>query len=368
MAARLRLAAAVERDDVTDDRRCDQPRFLTVRRQWRAGLRRGALTLAAAATLGAIAATVGGCSLFDPGPTRGEALDAEFLVLQAEGLRADGANDAAMLLLLDALEVNPRFTRGQIMLGQMARERGDLRTAERAFTVATTQEPENFDAQFGLGDVLLELGRSVEAVRAFLQAVRLRPDEQAARRGLAAAYLDLEEARPALPHAQRAVELDPNDPLARVNLGTALSLLGQHERAIEQYETAAELAEPTHALLINWANSLGVLGRFEEMAIIAASAIGIDETATAYERLGFARFKMREFNQAALHFRTAIDIDPRHHPALNGLGIIMLNRYLASDRQSDNLRLNGLSLLKRSLRVRPDQARITDLVSRFERG
>ncbi len=326
--------------------------------------------LATGSLTAAMAAACVGCeSLVDPGPSgRSERPEAAELVTQAEALREAGNDDAAVLLLLDALEINPTFTAGNLMLGDIARQRGDLRLAERAYGRAASEEPENFDAQYSYADVLAALGRTVEAIRAYLRAVQLRPDEQAARRDLAAAYLELDEARAALPHARRAVELKPNDPAARVSYGAALSLLGEHERAIDEYEVAAELARPTSDLLINWANSLGVLERFEEMSTIAAAAIAAEESAVAYERLGFARFKLNELDRAATHFRNAIELDPRHYPALNGLGIILLNDFLASGREADGLRVQGVSLLRRSLRERPDQPRIADLVSRFERG
>lgn len=331
--------------------------------------------LGATIVAGSLALLAPGCGLFDappPGPPGEQGgvdpRDATAAVATAERLFEKGEVEDAIFLLRDALEINPTFTPGYLSLGSMARRMGDLDAAERAFERATRVDPESYDAHYNHADVLLGLDRAVEAVRAYLEAVRLRPDAREARRGLAAAYLTLEEARQALPHARLAVELGPEDALARANYGAALSLVGQHEDAIAQYETAAELAQPTHDLLINWANSLGVLERYEEMAAVAVRARNAENTAVASERLAFANFKLGRMTDAAQGFRDALAADPSHYPALNGLGIILLNDFLASGREEQQLRTEALALLKRSLIIRSDQPRIAGLVSRFQSG
>jgi tetratricopeptide (TPR) repeat protein len=165
-----------------------------------------------------------------------------------------------------------------------------------------------------------------------------------------------------------------------------LSLVGEHREAIDQYERAAELYDEVPiGLLINWANSLGVLGRYEEMENTARFAVeraaggegegagGEDGAAAsrageAWERLGFALFRRGSYEEAGRAFRRAIELDARNAAALNGLGIVVLNAYVETDRRDEGLRIRGLNLLNRSLRIDPNQDRIVDLVARFRRG
>ena len=82
-------------------------------------------------------------------------------------------------------------------------------------------------------------------------------------------------------------------------------------------------------------------------------------------RSGFARFKQRDYTGATDAFRNSLELSPSHFPALNGLGVCLLNAYLMSDRTDDDARLEALRHLRRSLRINQRQPRIVELVSRF---
>jgi len=327
--------------------------------------------------IAAIGLTMGGCTWIsgdgDEGPNRAERQAARELattdpLTQAQEARERGDAEAALALLEEAIARNPELTVAHMEMGDLLRQEGDLPSAERAYGRAANLEPRNFDAQFNHADVLHALGRVVEAVRVYLRALAIRPNDAAANRGLAAAYL--EEQRPdwALDYAEQAVRSAPEDGTARANLGATYSLLDRHEEAIEQYETAAELMELTPDLLLNWANSLGAIERYTEMINTLDASIAIEPSATAYERLGFAYFKLRRYERATDMFRAALDLDQRHYPALNGLGVVLLNEYVQGGRKDDAIRIEALSLLRRSLRINSNQPAFIQLVSTYERG
>lgn len=305
--------------------------------------------------------------------TRAERLDsqgpdASAVLDEAQRARELGDTETALVLLEQAIARNPELTVAHLEMGNILREQGDLTSAERSFGRAANLEPRNFDAQFNHADVLHALGRVVDAVRVYLRALAIRPNDAAANRGLAAAYLEQERPDWALPYAEQAVRSDPQDGTARANLGATYSLLDRHEEAIQEYEIAAELMELTPDLLLNWANSLGAIERYTEMINTLDASISIRPSATAYERLGFAYFKLRRFEQATEMFRSALDLDQRHYPALNGLGVVLLNEYLQGGRQNDSLRIEALSLLRRSLRINSNQPTFIQLISTYERG
>lgn len=292
------------------------------------------------------------------------------LVNRAETvIQAGGTTEEALALLELAIEQNPELTVAHVRMGDVLLSSGRAAEAERSFRTAVRQDAQNFDAQFGLAESLAALGRVVESVRVYLRAVSLRPSDGGANAGLAAAYLELGEPAQSLPFARKAVESTPKSGSAWANLGAAHSLLGNHEDAVRAYESAAERMTLTPELLINWASSLGALMRYDEMATTLRAAININETAVARERLGYALFKMNALGEAEYEFRRSMELDDRHYPALNGLAVILLNRYLQSDSTQDAYRLEAIMLLRQSLQSEPDQPTFVELVRRFsQRG
>ncbi len=328
------------------------------------------------AVLASLIATSGGCAWISgesDTQTRAEREDAESfrateVVVDAQEARERGDDETALALLEQAIARNPELTVAHLEMGDILRKRGDLVSAERSFGRAANLEPRNFDAQFNHADVLHALGRIVDAIRVYLRALAIRPNDAEANRGLAAAYLEQDRPDWALPYAEQAVKAAPEDGTARANLGATYSLLDRHEEAIQEYETAAELMELTPDLLLNWANSLGSIERYTEMINTLDAAIAIEPSATAYERLGFAYFKLRRYDRATEMFRNSLDLDQRHYPALNGLGVVLLNDYVQGGRRDDALRIEALSLLRRSLRINSNQPAFVQLVSTYERG
>ena len=143
--------------------------------------------------------------------------------------------------------------------------------------------------------------------------------------------------------------------------------MGRHRDAVEQYQSAAELMELSPSLLMNLAEALGKIERYSEMIHTLAAANRIEPTAPAWERIGFAQFKLRRYDEAMEAFRGAIALDDTHYPALNGAGVCLLNRYILSDKQDAASLEEAMTYLRKSLRINGRQPRIVDLIARYER-
>lgn len=327
-------------------------------------------TASARVALLLVALVVGGCASSrpegDPRGPRPAAADTAYYD-EAVELRAMGREEEALALLARAIERNPTLTVAHLQMGDIHRERGDYTQAERSFARAAQIEPSNFDAQYGHGLVLHLLNRLTDAVRAYLRALAIRPDDFAANLNLATAYLQLDGPTQALPYAQRAVVLNPSSGPAHANLGAVYSAMDRHADAIRSYEAAAELMDLTPALLMNLAESLGQVRRYEEMVNTLATVMRIGPSAAAAERLGYALFKLRRYDQAMEAFTEAIRLDERHYPAFNGLGVTLLNEYIVGGKTDDQVRERAVRYLRASLRIDPRQPRIVELVSRFSR-
>ena len=328
--------------------------------------------LACVLALGAIGAIpVTGCKtqqredVSRPIPQKSTAGTTGPLVSEATAALDAGNREEALRLLSAAIEQNPELTVAHMMVGDIEREQGNYEGAEKSYRTAASQEPRNFDAQYYHGLTLHYLNRLGDAIRAYLRALAIRPDDFDANLNLATAYHQIDEPAQGLPYAERAVTLNPSSGAAHANLGAIYAALGQNEDAVVQYQAAAELMDLTPELLLNLANALGKLERYPEMVNTLNAVIEMAPSAAAYERLGFARFKLREYDAADADFRKAIELDPRHYPALNGLGVCVLNQYLAGGRADDGLRKQAVDLFRQSLRINPRQPKIVELLTRF---
>ncbi|MGA1401394.1 MAG: tetratricopeptide repeat protein, partial [Phycisphaerales bacterium] len=255
-----------------------------------------------------------------------------------------------------------------IGIGDIHLAQGNYKEAEPAFARAVRLEPENFDAQYGHGRVLQMLKRFADAVKAYHRALTIRPYDVEANIDIATSYLQLEEPTLAVPFAEKAVELDPDNGSARINLGAAYERVGRHGDAIMQYELALELLEPSPPVLLNLINAYIAEKRFQESINTAEVLLRIEESANACERMGFAYFRMGEFQKSLDAYRRAVRIDPAHWPSWNGIGVNALNTWLSSDRKDQKAMAEARDAFRTSLRINADQPKVVALLSKYYTG
>ncbi len=326
------------------------------------------------ATLSLLAGTLGGCAGVLPNrestrperpvTTRGTA---EVYLVAGESAVREGDLDRALAAFARAIEVNPRLVSAHMGMADIYRTRGEYIRAEESYSNAARTQPRNFDAQYYHGLMLHLLERVSEAVQAYLRALAVKPDDFRANLNLATAYYQLDENTLALPYARRAVELSPRDGPARFNLGAIYAAMGDHRAAVQEYQQATELMELTPALLMNLAESLGKLDRYEEMMNALEQVNRVEPSAASWERLGYAKFKTGKYDEARTAFDSALAIDKDYYPALNGRGVCLLNAWIWSGRTESQSREDGLTSLRRSLQLNPNQPQIIDLLTRYGR-
>jgi tetratricopeptide (TPR) repeat protein len=286
-------------------------------------------------------------------------------LVRAEGLRHQGQLDEALAEFERVIETNPLMTVAYMGAGDIYREQGNFELAERRYGAAARVEPRNFDAQYYHGFALQMLDRFSDAIRAYLRALAIRPNDFDANLNLASSYLELGEPTQSLPYAQRSIALRPDSGPAHANLAAVFAALGRHASAVTEYQQAADLMELGPDLLLNMADSLGYLKRYGEMASTLDQLLRIEPSPAAWERMGKAMFKMRQYDKALDAFNRAIAMDPSYYPAQNGAGVCLLNEYLWSDQQDGRAKQAAVAALRRSLQIEPDQPRILELVRRY---
>lgn len=283
----------------------------------------------------------------------------------AEDLRRQGFHQEALAEFERAIAINPELSAAYIGAAELHRTLGNYDAAEERARTATRLEPRNFDAWFEHGLALQLLERLQEAVRSYLTALTIRPNDFEANLNLATAYLQMAEPDQALPYGLRAVSLNNQSGPARVNLGAIYDALGDHAAALTEYQQAAELMELTPELMLNLAQSLAQNERYEEASNTLDRLTQIAPSAAAYERWGSVLFRLSRYTESLARFRKALEHDPDYYPALNGVGVCLLNEYVWSDKSNDAARAEAIRALRRSLQVNPDQPKIKELLTRY---
>lgn len=287
-------------------------------------------------------------------------------VADANSLKESGDYDTALAMFQDILAENPTVTTAYLGIGDIYIIKKDYEKAEPAYGRAAKLEPRNFDAQYGHGLALQMLNRFLDAIRAYHRALTIDPDSVNANLNMAVTYLQMNEAQSAITFAERAVALDPGNGSARINLGAAYERVGDNAKAIDQYLAAMELVEHTPPLMMNLINALAAEKRYQEAVNTAENLVKIDQTANAYERLGWSYFRLSEFDKSLAAYQQAVSIDPSHWQSHNGIGVNMLNKWLLSKKQDRDSMKAARDAFRKSLRINRDQQKLITLMSTYQ--
>ncbi len=290
------------------------------------------------------------------------------LMLQGQAYLDQGLTDSALAAFGMALEADPGLVDAHMNMGAIYQQHGQLELAGRCYERAVTADPNHFDARYFYGWMQHLQGHIQKAIDSYLRALAIQPDSFDANLNISGAYLQAGKVAEAMPYASLATQLKPDSQTAWANLATAHSLLNQFEDAVRAYHQAMELGDMAPPILMGLANAHVQLGHFEQ-AIVVLKILTTDRSADAkvYQRLGYAQFKMRRFEDALDSFRASIEIDDQDPAALNGIGVCLMAMYLQEGRGVSDHRDQALDAWRRSLQLRPNQPHIVDLLSRYQR-
>lgn len=252
-------------------------------------------------------------------------------------------------------------------MADIYRERGNYDLAANAYERAVVIEPMSYEANYYLGLMRQFMGKIEEATTSYLRAVAISPDSYDVNANLGAAFVQLRRPAEAVPYSLRATQLKPENQGAWANLGTAYTMLGEYGKAIDAYRHAAELGEITDPIALSLADAHIKVGNYDPAVFLLEGRIRSSPSATAYERLGYIRFKQRRYTEAMTNFREALKLNPNDTASLNGLGVVQMTLYIQSGQTDAAQRNEALDAWRKSLKLRPKQPRIIDLVSRYDR-
>jgi Tfp pilus assembly protein PilF len=295
----------------------------------------------------------------DPTPEEAARIDAALAVAEV------GDYEQALANFRELLSENPTLTDAHLGMATVLERSGDLDRAERSFARAATLERDNFVAQSGHGRVLMALDRYNDAVRAWHKALVIRPDSVEANVGMAMAFLGLDQPETAVSFVERAVRTDPQSGPARLELARTYERLGRTDEAIRTYEIALELNEPDDLILSSLVRLFCAAKRYAEAANASEELVKISPSPNAYERLGWARFRLGEYEKSMAAYRKGVELDPNHWPSLNGVGTNAMNKWLTSGRKDDGSRVEARRSFQKSIKVNPDQPKVIAILTQY---
>jgi tetratricopeptide (TPR) repeat protein len=288
-------------------------------------------------------------------------------VERATALLDQGDVASALELLNTAIRENPDLIEAHLAIGDIHRKQGDYERAVLAYERATIVDPASFDAHYFLGLMLQLMGKLAESINSYLFALAIEPDSFDANHHLATVYLQLGRPAEAVPYARKSTEINYQHQGAWANLAVAYSMMRLYEKAVDAYRQAAELGELAEPILLGLADAHIKLKNYDRALAVLQQQTRQMPSAIAFERLGYAQFKLQHLDLASTNFRAALLYDANHAAALNGLGVALMTQYVQSNRRTPAKRDEALALWNKSLQLRPGQPKIYRLIEEFHR-
>jgi cytochrome c-type biogenesis protein CcmH/NrfG len=161
--------------------------------------------------------------------------------------------------------------------GFQALTRGQVQEAGDCCRQALGMQPDLVEGHFLVGLVALEMHDRRTALSAFGSVTRLQPDHAAAWAQLAKLFIgdgQLNRADAALEQVARA---DPDDPMVCDLVGTIYTRMGEHGAARNWYRKAIEIKHKHPPYLLNYANNLVYHGETADAEAALRDIIAIDE-------------------------------------------------------------------------------------------
>lgn len=117
----------------------------------------------------------------------------------------------AQKLALHALRLDPKSYIGHFVVGFVASEQEEWKTAEQHFRVSNYQQPNNPEILRCLGWTIFHDGRQEEGISTILRSLSLRKDDPAIMCDLAACYLQVNKFDESITLLEKAMETDSAD-------------------------------------------------------------------------------------------------------------------------------------------------------------
>lgn len=180
------------------------------------------------------------------------------------GCARQGRLEVALQHMQQAVQVAPKLAPAWVNLGNLHRQRKELKEARHAYERAIGLQSGYAEAHYNLAVVLDELGQQAKAVESVRRALMFKPDYADAHNNMGHLLVKQGRVEDALTHFRQALVWAPELHAARFNLILALYRLGRHAEANAEVKVVlAQDPENTKVLRVQ-AAGLMQMGQLSE--------------------------------------------------------------------------------------------------------
>lgn len=243
----------------------------------------------------------------------------------AEAHLAVGDLSRAAAVYADMIAAHPGIPALRAKLAEIYLRDGQNEKAARELEAIASADPTNPQTHFFLGALALEQKQMEKAVEAFERAILLNPD-------LEPAYYELA--------------------VAQLNLGRPQESWASLEKARSRFKLSFVLEFYSGIVQSALKNYPAAIAHLVSAELLAKAAEPARLTHRFYFQLGATHERAGDYDEAARHFRKAIEMDPDFAEALNYLGYMWVDN-------GQNLE-EAKHLIERAVKLEPENAAFLD--------
>jgi len=241
---------------------------------------------------------------------------------EAVRLHRDGQLEQAAALYRKVLTADPGCADGLHLLGMVALQQGQPKTAAELIAAAITHNDREAAYHFHLALAHQTLNDMQGAVTGYRRALALKPDDPDIHNNMGNALAATGKLEDAVAAFRRALALAPGSVVAHNNLGNVQRSLGWWDGAEASFRKAIALQPDFAGAYVNLGNLHRDKGdlRAAENCYRRALTLAPREIA-AHCGLGLTLWQLGRHDEALANYRTALDADPDHPETLVNLAI-----------------------------------------------
>ncbi|MBC7783712.1 MAG: tetratricopeptide repeat protein [Burkholderiales bacterium] len=285
-----------------------------------------------------------------------------------QGYRAYRRGDAegARATLESAVQSNPDLLMARAILGEIYRKNNDFSSAARQYEVLTKTDPYTLNNHYYLGVSYQFLQRFRESAVAYLRGLEIDPNDFRSNMNVGTVYLALGELDKATKYLDHATQIDPSSAVAWSNLGVALDARNSLVLAETSYRKAIERSPGSQAIVQNLANNLLAQKKTGEAIYLWEQIVEKNPTSFTQTKLAEAHTQGGDFPKAMARLDAVLTADPRYVPALNARAAAYIRQYELSGFSQDNLRVQAVDSLTKSLALNSGQTTISEQLNKWK--
>lgn len=166
-----------------------------------------------------------------------------------------------------------QWTQQMLRDGFKALSENRLKAAGECCRKVLSAQPELVEGHFLVGLVARQMKDRRTAISAFGSVTKLQPDHAAAYAQLAHIFMQSGQPNRGYEALQKAVEFEAGDPMVQSLIGQVYFMLGEQNTAFQWHSKALSLQPENPTFNVNYANSLVFLGKLDEAKAALAIAL-----------------------------------------------------------------------------------------------